>query len=57
MQELFTNKFPLDGKIKLSAAGVSENERKKLFLLARKLVSIGRSKVTFQKLNFLYGFH
>ena len=32
-------------------------KEKKLFLLARKLVTIGRSKVIFQKLNFLYGFH
>ena len=29
MQNMFTNTFPLDGKIKLSVAGVSENERKK----------------------------
>ena len=36
MQDLFTNMFPLDGKIKLSVAGVSENGRKKWFPLARK---------------------
>ena len=36
MQDLFTNTFPLDGKIKLSVAGVSENGRKKRFPLARK---------------------
>ena len=29
MQNMFTNTFPLDGKIKLSVAGVSENGRKK----------------------------
>ena len=29
MQDLFTNTFPLDGKIKPSVAGVSENGRKK----------------------------
>ena len=28
MPDLFTNKFPLDGKIKLSVVRVSENERK-----------------------------
>ena len=28
MHELFKNTFPLDGKIKLSVAGVSENGRK-----------------------------
>ena len=30
MQDLFTNTFPLDGKIKPSVAGVSENGRKKM---------------------------
>ena len=29
MQESFKNAIPLDGKIKLSAAGVSENGRRK----------------------------
>ena len=33
MQDLFTNKFPLDGKIKRSVAGVSGNGRKKWFPL------------------------
>ena len=31
MQELFTNTFPLDGRIKLSVAGVSENGKKNGF--------------------------
>ena len=48
MQDLFTNTFPLDGKIKLSVAGVSENGRKKWFPLARKSVSTSRNKVIFQ---------
>ena len=52
MQDLFTNTFPLDGKIKLSVAGESQNGRKKWFLLARKLVSTSRNKVVFQKLDF-----
>ena len=33
MQDLFTNTFPLDGKIKLSSAGVYINEKKKRFSL------------------------
>ena len=33
MQDLFTNTFPLDGEIKLSVAGVSENGRKFYFIL------------------------
>ena len=37
--------------------GVSENGRKKRFPLARKSVSVGKYKVIFQKLDFLYGFH
>ena len=56
MQDLFTNKFPLDGKIKLSVAGLSGNGRKKWFPLAGKSVSTSRN-VIFQKLDFLYGFH
>ena len=36
MQDLFTNTFPLDGKIRLLVAGVSENRKKKWFPLARK---------------------
>ena len=56
MQDLFTNMFSLDGKIKLSVAGVSENERKKWFPLPRKIASSSRNKVIFQKLDFPYGF-
>ena len=49
LQDLFTNMFPLDGKIKLSVSGVSENG-KKCFSLARKSVFTSRNKVVFQKL-------
>ena len=49
---MFTNTFPLDGKVKLSVAGESENGRKKWFTLARKSVSTSRNKVIFQKLDF-----
>ena len=52
MPDLFTNKFPLDGKIKLPVVRVSENERKIWFPPARKSVSTSRSKVIFQKLDF-----
>ena len=41
MQDLFTNKFPLDGKIKLSMTGVSENGIKKWIPLARKFSLAG----------------
>ena len=53
MHDLFTNTFPLDGKIKLSVAGaVSGNGRKKKwFPLARKSVSTSRNNVIFQKLD------
>ena len=37
MQELFKNKFQLDGKIKLSVAGVSENGRKKMVSTKQKI--------------------
>ena len=43
--------FPLDGKIKLAVAGVSQIGRKKWFPLARKSVSTSRNKVIFEKLN------
>ena len=52
MPDLFTNKFPLDGKIKLPVVRVSENERKIWFPPARKSVSTSKSKVIFQKLDF-----
>ena len=52
MQNLFKNTFPLDGKIKLPVAGVSENGRKKWFLLARKSISSSRYKIIFQNLDF-----
>ena len=51
MQDLFTNKFPFDGKIKLSVAGVSGNGNK-WFPLARKSVFTSMNKVIFQKLYF-----
>ena len=51
MQDLFTNPFPLGGKIKLSVAGVSENGRKKWFPLTRKSVSTSKNKVIFQELK------
>ena len=54
---MLTNKFPLDGKIKLSVARVSKNGRKKWFALARKSVSTSRNKIIFQKLDFPCGFH
>ena len=41
--DLFANAFPLNGKISLSVAGVSENGRKKWFPLARKSVSTSRN--------------
>ena len=41
------NTFPLDGKIKLSVAGVSENGRRKWFRLSRKSVSTSTNKVIF----------
>ena len=44
--------FPLDGKIKLSVAGVSKYGRKKWFPLARESVSTSRNQVIFQKLDF-----
>ena len=47
----FKNTFPLDGKIKLAVAGVSQNGRKKWFLLARVSTSTSRNKVIFQKLE------
>ena len=52
MQNLFTNTFPLEGKIKLSVAGESQNGRKKWFPLARKSVSTNENKVLFQKIDF-----
>ena len=44
--------FPLDGKIKLAVAGVSETGKKKQFPLARKSVSASRYKVNFWKIVF-----
>ena len=46
MQDLFKKfkyTFPLNEKIKLAVAGVSENGRKKLSPLARKSVSTNRN--------------
>ena len=36
MQDLFRNTFPLDGKMKLSVAGVSENGGKKMVFTNQK---------------------
>ena len=47
----FKNPFPLDEKIRLAVAGVSQNGRKKWFPLARKSVSSSWNKVIFQKLD------
>ena len=46
-QDLFTNAFPLDGKIELSLTGVSKNGRKKMIPLAKKLITTSRNKVIF----------
>ena len=56
MQDLFANTSPLDEKMKLSVAGVTENGRRKWFPLARKSVSPSQNKVILQKLDFPYGF-
>ena len=37
IQDLFTNTFPLDGKIKLRVAGVSENGRNKMVSTSQKI--------------------
>ena len=48
----FKNMFPLDGKIKLAVAGVSQDgKQKKLFPLASKSVSTSSNIVIFQKLD------
>ena len=52
MEDLFTKTFPLDGQIKLSLAGLSENGGKKWFPLAGKSVFTSRNKVIFKKLDF-----
>ena len=56
MHNSFKNKFPLDGKIMLAVAEVSENGRKKWFTLARKSVFTSRNKVVSHKLD-ISGFH
>ena len=49
MQDLFTNTFPLDGKIKLSVVGVCENGReKKWFGLAKISVSTNGNRLFFK---------
>ena len=50
-QNAFKNTFPLDGKIKLAVAGVSQIGKKKWFPLARKSVSTRRNTVILQKLD------
>ena len=57
MQDLFTNTFLLDGKIKQSVAGVPENGQKKWFPLSRKSVSTIRNEIElYQNLDFLFGY-
>ena len=50
-QNAFNNTFPLDGKINLAVAGVSQTGRKKWFPLARNSVSTSRYKVNFSKIG------
>ena len=52
MQNSLKTTFPLDRKIKLAVAGLSENGRYKWFPLARKPVPSSRNYVIFQKLDF-----
>ena len=48
----FKNMFPLDGKIKLAVAGVSQDgKQKKWFPLASRSVSTSSNIVIFQKLD------
>ena len=47
----FKNTFPLDGKINLAVAELSQNGRKKWCPLTRKSVSTSRNKGFFQKLD------
>ena len=40
MQDSFKNTFPLDGKIKLPVAGLSENGIKKMVSISQKIISL-----------------
>ena len=51
MQDLFKNKIPLDGKIKLSVAGVSENGRKKWFWIAENQFQLAGIRSFFKNWN------
>ena len=52
MQDLFTNKFPLDGKIKLSVAGVSENGRKNGFNQTENQFTLAGIRIFFKNWIF-----
>ena len=52
MQNLFTNMFPLDGKLKLSVAGVSENERKKMVSTSQKISFHKQEQGYFSNIGF-----
>ena len=54
-QNAFNNTFPLDGKIKVAVAGVSQTGRKKWFPLARNSVSPSMYKNNFFK-NWIFWF-
>ena len=47
----FRNTCPLEGKIKLAVAGLSQNRKKKVSTSQKKSVSASRNKVIFQKLE------
>ena len=53
MKDLFKNTFPLNRKVKLAVAVVSDNGRKKWLPLARKSAFTSRNKVVFHKWYFL----
>ena len=52
MRDLFTNAFPLDGKICLLLTGVSENGMKKMVSTSQKTVSTSRNKIIFKEIDF-----
>ena len=52
MQNSLKTTLPLDWKIKLAVAGVSQNGRYKWFPLTRKSVLSSRNQVIFQNLDF-----
>ena len=52
MQHLLAKTFPLDGKIKLSVAGVSKNERKKKVSTSQKISFHQQELGYFSKIEF-----